>query len=165
MDVFTLSKGLSLPARGSQSLRSASAALAPEVKEPSVYQYAVVVWDRQHKNIYDIAFSPLAFINPPEVSLPKPYAGVPGSAMQYLHPTLGSLDFTRYRQFYPPSLGQAGLQFDTAHTLFPSGAEAEVRFQVRDAGPSEWRHVSIRVRWLDPDQHEVSSQVLAPSAD
>jgi len=165
VDVFTLAKGLGLPAQGSENLRSARAALAPEVKDPSVYQYAVVVWDRQRKNIYDIAFSPLAFINPPGVSLPKPYAGVPGSAMQYLHATLSSLDFARYRQYYPPSLGQASIQFDTAHTLFPSHAEAEVRFQVRDAGPSEWHHVSVRVRWLDPDQHEVSSQVLATSAD
>src|SRR5438093_1086571 len=165
VDVFTLAKGLGLPAQGSENLRSARAALAPEVKDPSVYQYAVVVWDRQRKNIYDIAFSPLAFINPPGVSLPKPYAGVPGSAMQYLHATLSSLDFARYRQYYPPSLGQASIQFDTAHTLFPSHAEAEVRFQVRDAGPSEWHHVSVRVRWLDPDQHEVSSQVLATSCD
>jgi LmbE family N-acetylglucosaminyl deacetylase len=165
VDVLTLAQGVTLAAHGTRSLTSDRAASAPQVKAPTAYQFAVVVWDRERKNIYAIAFSPLAFVHPPGVRLAEPYAGAPGAALQYLHPNLESLDFARYRQFYPSSLDRAAIEFDTAHTLFASGAEAEVRFRVRDPGPAAWPKVAINLHWLGPDKREISGQVLAPSAD
>lgn len=165
VDVFNLAKGVTLAAHGRRDFASDRAALAPDVKQPTAAQFAVVVWDRERRSIYAIAFSPLAFVHPPGVRLPEAYAGLPGAALQYLHPNLNSIDFTRYREFYPPALDRAAIEFDTSHTLFASGAEAQVRFRVRDPRAAPWQHVSLSVHWLGPDEREISSQVLAPSAN
>ncbi len=155
VDVVTIEEALSLPAGSEQELRSAKAAVARQVQHPSIQQYAVVVWDHDRKNIYDIAFSPEVFIQPIGVSAPRPYP------LQYVYPNLDAVNVTSYRNFYPPGLDSAAIQVDRAHTMVPSGSEVTLRFSVRNPTGQSWRGAAIRARLLDPDGRELTAKQVA----
>ena len=169
VDVVTIGEGLSLGAGEEHRLQSAQAAVAREVQppsegnaaavkkveQPSVQQYAVVVWDRERRNIYDIAFSSEVFIQPVGITEPKPYP------LQYVYPSLDDVNLTGYRHFYPPSLESASIQIDHQHTMYSLGSQPTLRFSVRNPTNVPWRGVSIRARLLDPQGKEVAAKVVA----
>jgi LmbE family N-acetylglucosaminyl deacetylase len=155
VDVVTIGEGLSLAAGGEQHLQSAKAAVAKQVQQPSVQQYAVVVWDHERKNIYDIAFSPEVFIQPGGTTEPIPYP------LQYVYPNLDAVNVTSYRHFYPPSLDSPAIQLDREHTMFPSGSDVTLRFSVRNPTERPWRGVTIRARLLDPQGKELAAKPVA----
>jgi LmbE family N-acetylglucosaminyl deacetylase len=169
VDVVTIGEGLSLPAGGEQHLQSAKAAVAKQVlppsdakaatakqvQKPSVQQYAVVVWDQERQNIYDIAFSSEVFVQPAGVTEPKPYP------LQYVYASLDDANVTSYRHFYPPGLDSAAIQIDREHTMFPSGSEATLRFSVRNPTDQPWRGVSIRARMADAQGKELATKQIA----
>jgi LmbE family N-acetylglucosaminyl deacetylase len=175
VDVETIAQGLSLPAGGEQHLESAQAAVAklpqpppqaqqtPEAKaaaakrakEPSVQQYAVVVWDGARRNIYDIAFSSEVFVQPAGITEPKPYP------LQYVYPSLDAVNVTSYRHFYPAGLDSGAIQIDHEHTMYPSGSEATVRFSLRNPTSQPWRGVNVRARLLDSKGKEVATRQIA----
>ena len=167
VDVVTIGEGLSLPAGGEQHLQSAKAAVAKQSTgttpsdanatqaKPSVQQYAVVVWDHERKNIYDIAFSSEVFIQPAGVTEPKPYP------LQYVFPNLDAVNVTSYRHFYPPSLDSPAIQIDREHTMFPSGSEVTLRFSVRNPTDQPWHGVTIRARLFDPEGKELATKQIA----
>jgi LmbE family N-acetylglucosaminyl deacetylase len=155
VDVQTIGEALSLPAGGEQHLQAAKAAVAKQVQHPSIQQYAVVVWDHDRKNIYDIAFSPEVFIQPSGVSEPKPYP------LQYVYPSLDAVTVTSYRYFYPPGLDSAAIQIDRAHTMFPSGSEVSLRFSVRNPTDQPWHGGTIRARLRDSGGRELAAKQVA----
>ncbi len=155
VDVVTIGEALSFAAGGEQELQSAKAAVAKPVKQPSVQQYAVVVWDKDRKNIYDIAFSSEVFIQPAGITEPKPYS------LQYVYPNLDAVNVTSYRHFYPPSLDSAAIQFEREHTMLVSGSEVRLRFSVRNPTDQPWRGVTIRARLFDPERRELATQQVA----
>ena len=175
VDVETIAQGLSLPAGGEQHLESTQAAVArlpqppqqaqqtPEAKaaaakrakEPSVQQYAVVVWDGARRNIYDIAFSSEVFIQPAGITEPKPYP------LQYVYPSLDAVNVTSYRHFYPAGLDTGAIQIDRERTMYPSGSEAPVRFSLRNPTGQPWRGVSVRARLLDSKGKELATRQIA----
>jgi len=154
VDVVTIGEGLHFIPRGSVTIR-AKGAVAKAVKQPSTQQYAVVVWDKDRKNIYDIAFSPEVFIQPVGITEPKPYP------LQYVYPSLDAINVSNYRHFYPPTLDSAAIQIDREHTMFPSGSEPELRFSVRNPTEQPWRGVSIRARLFDPQGKELAAKQIA----
>jgi len=175
VDVETIAQGLSLPSGGEQHLESAQAAVAklpqppqqaqqtPEAKaaaakrakEPSVQQYAVVVWDGARRNIYDIAFSSEVFVQSAGITEPKPYP------LQYVYPSLDAVNVTSYRDFYPAGLDTGAIQIDHGHTMYPSGSEAAVRFSLRNPTSQPWRGVSVRARLLDSKGKELAAKQIA----
>jgi len=155
VDVVTIGEGLSLPAGREQHLEFAKAAVAKQVQQPSVQQYAVVVWDHERQNIYDIAFSPEVFIQPGGITEPRPYP------LQYVYPNLDGVNVGSYRHFYPPSLDSAAIQIDREHTMFPSGSEVTLRFSVRNPTDQPWRGVTIRARLFDPERRELATKQVA----
>ena len=153
--MVTIGEALSLPAGGEQELQSAKAAVAKQVQHPSIQQYAVVVWDHDRKNIYDIAFSPEAFIQPPGVSRAKTISltirlSEPGRRQRY---QLSALLSSRPRF--------AAIHIDRAHTMFPSGSEVTLRFSVRNPTDQPWRGVTIRARLFDPEGKELAARQVA----
>lgn len=146
VDYETLASALALPPGAAREVRSARAAVVETVKQPTVAQYAVVVWDHARAHVLDIAFTSIVFVNPPGVRTPRPYAGPPGYPMQYLHPDLNSINTTNYRHFYPPELDSPAIRFDTTHTMFPAGGEGAVDFTVRDPASSPWHGASLSVK-------------------
>ena len=159
VDVTTLRDALALEPKGKARLLNPRAAVAKAVKQPTVQQYAVVVWDQERKNVYDIAFSPLAFIQPPGGDPGKPYP------LQYIYPDLGSVDTSSYRQFIRPTLDSAAIQFDRSHTMFASGSEAVVSFTVNNPTEQPWHGVTIRARLLGPDGKEQANNLVAAGVD
>ncbi len=155
VDVVTIGQRLSLPAGGEQHLESRNAAVAKQVKQPSIQQYAVVVWDHERQNIYDIAFSSEVFIRPAGITEPKPYP------LQYVYPNLGAVNVSSYRHFYPPGLDSVAIQIDREHTMYPSGGEATLRFSVRNPTDQPWRGVGIRVRLFNPRGKELTTKLVA----
>jgi LmbE family N-acetylglucosaminyl deacetylase len=154
VDVVTIGKGLHFIPHGSAEIY-AKAGVAKQVQQPSVQQYAVVVWDKDRKNIYDIAFSPEVFIQPLGVTEPKPYPS------QYVYPNLDAVRVSNYRHFYPAGVDSAAIQIDREHTMFPSGAEATLRFSVRNPTDQAWRGVTIRARLFDSQGKELAAKSVA----
>jgi LmbE family N-acetylglucosaminyl deacetylase len=152
VDVVAIGEGLSLSAGGEQHLQSAKAAVAKQVQQPSIQQYAVVVWDHERQNIYDIAFSPEVFIRPARVTEPEPYP------LQYVYPNLDDVNVTSYRHFYSPGLDSAAIQIDPEHTMYPSGSDVTLRFSVRNPTDQPWRGVTIRARLFDPQGKELATK-------
>jgi LmbE family N-acetylglucosaminyl deacetylase len=155
VDVVTIGEALRLPAVGALQLQSAKAAIAKQVQRPSVQQYAVVVWDHDRKNIYDIAFSPEVFIQPVGVTEPQPYP------LQYVYPNLDAINASNYRHFYPLGLDSAAIQINREHTMFPSGGDVTLRFSVRNPTDQPWRGVTIRARLFDPQGKEIAAKPVA----
>jgi LmbE family N-acetylglucosaminyl deacetylase len=155
VDVVVIGERLSLPAGGERHLQSAKAAVAKQVQQPSVQQYAVVVWDHERKNIYDIAFSPEVFIRPAGISGPRPYP------LQYVYPSLDAIDVNSYRHFYPAGAESAAIEIDREHTMFSSGAEATVRFSVRNPTDQPWRGVTISAHLFAPGGKEIIAKPVA----
>ena len=132
-----MAEGVSLAKHAEVDVRTGTPLVAKEVKQPAVQQYGVIVWDRERKNVYDIAFSSLVFIHPPGVDSPRPYP------LQYAYPDLRSVDTTSYRDFESPAQDTAAIQFNRAHTMFRIGSQANVQFSVRNPTDTAWPGVSI----------------------
>ena len=157
VDYATLAESLALPAGAEKEVHSARATVAADVKQPTVAQYAVVVWDKAREHVLDIAFTPIVFINPPGVRSPRPYAGPPGYPMQYLHPDLNSINTSAYRRFYPPEQDSPAIEFDTTHTMFAAGSTGSVNFSLRDPTESPWRGVVTSARLTGPQPAELAN--------
>jgi LmbE family N-acetylglucosaminyl deacetylase len=159
VDVVTLQDALALEPSGSARLQKPRAAVAKAVTQPTVQQYAVVVWDQERKDIYDIAFSPLAFIQPPGGDSRKLYPP------QYIYPDLTAVDTSSYRQFIRPELNSAAIQFDRNHTMFASGSEASVKFSVVNPTDEPWRGVTIGASLRSLGSAEFGKNLLAEKID
>lgn len=144
--IVVLNPSATVPASGVFSLRKEAVALAPDVKQATTHQYGVVVWDHARKQVLDIAFSRLLFVNPPGFTGPRPYPG------QYIYPNLTSVNVTSYRHFYPAGLDSAAISFDHDHTMFPPAGTAAVNYRVSDPGPDPWHGVRIEERLLNGDK-------------
>jgi len=160
-----LSEDFSLLAGQKSQLAVPNCAVAREVEKPAVHQYGVVVWDHERKNVYEISFSPTVFISPRGATASTPYP------QQYIYSDLGDVDTESYRQFYPSQFNSAAIQFDHAHTMFPTGGEAVVRFTLSNSTDAPWRGVSAVTRWVSQDGRELARNVsdktfdLIPGAD
>ena len=159
LHIVSLAKGLALPPHAEKQLSSPRAAVIGDVKQPAIHQYAVVVWDSDHKTVYDIAFSPLALVARAGVTEPKAYP------VGYPYPTLGTVDFTTYRNFYPAELDSAAIRLDRSHTMWATGSDAVAQFTVTNPTTVPWRGVSIRARLLTPAGCELRSEVVGEALD
>jgi LmbE family N-acetylglucosaminyl deacetylase len=158
-DIEKLQNGITLKPHQATAINAPHCAVANNVDQPTIKQYAAVVWDLDRKNVLAIAFTPLVFINPPGVTAPRPYP------LQYVYPSLEAVNTSSYRQFHPEPFGAGAIQFDTHHTQFPSGAEATVKFSLANSTDAAWRQVTVRARLLGPDGKERANQVVAEQID
>ncbi len=159
VDVFTIVKDLTLAPGKELEVRSARAAAAKSVTQASVQQYAVVVWDAQRQTAYDIAFSSLTFIQPPGDATEKPYP------LQYVFPSLKSVDTTSYRQFDRAESGSTAIQFDRARTMYAPGDAAVVKFAVINSTDQDWKGARIQASLRALGSAEFERQVVGESVD
>jgi LmbE family N-acetylglucosaminyl deacetylase len=157
--IVVLAASLALPAKGQQELRSARAAVAGAVKQPTFHQYGVVVWDHARKTVLDIAFSPLVIIHPPGVDSPRPYPG------QYVYPDLSAVNNFAYRHFYSTEMESPAIAFDHDHTLWPPGSNATVHFTLTNPTRSAWNGVTVLARLVSPAGSELARQVTDKLVD
>ena len=157
--IVTLADNLPLDAGAERVIQSSRAAVVPQVTQPTVHQYGVVVWDHGRKNVLAIAFSQLVFIRPPGADSPQPYPP------QYVHPQLSDVNTKNYRRFYPPGLDAGAIRFDSSHTMFMPGSDAAIKFSVQNPGSAPWKQISIVARLLGPEGEEVEKNILAERRD
>jgi len=158
-DIENLQTELTLKPHQRTGINAPHCAEANNVEQPTIKQYAAVVWDHDRKNVLAIGFTPLVFINPPGVVASRPYP------LQYVYPSLDKVDTSSYRHFHPEPFGAGAIQFDPHHTQFPSGAEATVKFSLANPTDTAWRQVTVRARLLGPDAKEQGSQVVVERID
>ena len=157
-DIDKLQNDITLKPHQRGQFGSSRCAEAKNVDQATIKQYAAVVWDHDRKNVYAIGFSPLVFVNPPGVVAPRPYP------LQYVYPSLEAVNTSSYRQFHPEPYGADAIQFDTHHTLFPSGTEATVKFSLANPTDAPWRQVTVRARLLGPGRLANFLNQLSPRA-
>lgn len=157
--VVTIEPNLNLPAGGKKTFHAAGVETADNVKQPSTRQYGVVVWDHARKTVLDISFSPLAIVQPPGITEPKPFSG------WYMYPTLNAVNTESYRRFYPVGLESPAIQFDRSHTMFPTGGKVEAKFTVKNPTVETWKGISIRTRVIDPSGNQLSQETEAGPID
>ena len=160
-EIANLQNAFTLKPHQRIAINPSRCAVAKKVEQPAIEQYAAVVWDHDRKNVYAIAFTPLVFVNPPGVVAPRPYPS------QYLYSSLEAeaVKIANYRHFRPEPFAAGAIQFDTHHTLFPSGGTATVRFSLANPTDEAWRQVMVRARLLDPDGTEQANQVVTERVD
>ena len=158
-DITTLESEFNLLPHQRTSFSASACTVARNVDQPTIKQYTAVVWDHERKNVLAIALTPLVFVNPPGVVTPRPYP------LQYVYPSLDSVNTASYRNFHPAPFASSAIQFDTRHTQFPSGVEAMVKFALANPTEAAWRQVMVRVRLLGPDGIEVANRVVADGVD
>ena len=158
-NIEALQSGISLKPHQKLDAGSARCAAAKSVTQPAIQQFAAVVWDRERKNVYDIAISPLVFVHPPGGETTPPYPP------QFMYPELSAVNTTAYRSFLPPDPRGGAISFDTEHTMFPLGSAATARFSVRDPFEQPWGGVAIRASLRAPDGAELGEKVLAQNVD
>jgi len=157
--VFTIVKSLELKPGIETEVRSGRAAIAKTVSQPTVQQYAVVVWDEARKNVYDIAFSSLTFTQPTNGRDRTVYP------RQYLYPNLAAVDTSSYRQFARPEYGSTAVQFDSSHTMYEPGDEARVKFTVVNSTDQPWRGVKVQASLRALGSAEFARQTLGEGLD
>lgn len=138
--------------------RAVLGAGAPErhekVPPPEVDFYTVAVWNRDRTVLYDMQFTAPVIVRPVDRDMPKPY----GRA--FTHPYNSDIDFTRYRQFYPPSLVSPDITVDHSHTLYRPGDKVRVEAVLRNTSNQEWRGLELRGEVLDSRGNPIHSMSL-----
>jgi LmbE family N-acetylglucosaminyl deacetylase len=159
VDTFPIVSALTLKPDAEVEVRSARAAVARNVAEPTVQQYAVVVWDHERKIVYDIAFSALTFIRPPGETSREPYPP------QYVYPSLDAVNTTAYQDFLHPGLNSGALEFDRSHTMYAAGDIATVKFTLVNPTDQPWRGLKIRASLRSLGSASFGEEPLAEGVD
>ncbi|HEX5483970.1 MAG TPA: PIG-L family deacetylase [Terriglobia bacterium] len=119
-----------------------------KVPSPEVDRYTIAVWDQGRQNLLDMQFSHEAIVREPGRVLPKPYS------RNYTHPYNDEIDFTKYREFYPPGFISPAISLDRSHTLYRPGDLVTVNATVKQLWPG-FRGLDVAIR--DPQGKEVWS--------
>jgi len=118
-----------------------------EVAPPEADRYTIAVWDHDRKNLLDMQFSTQVIVREPDRVLPKPYS------RNYTHPYNKDVDFSKYREFYPPGYISPVLTLDRFRTLYRPGDHVNILGSLAPPGTGIF-HVEVR----DPSGKEVSSR-------
>ncbi len=128
-----------------------------KVPPPEVDQYTLAVWNRERTVLYDMQFSPAAIIRPADRDLPKPYG------LNFTHRYNPDIDFTKYREFYPPGLVSSAISIDRARTLYRPGEPVILKTTLKrfESGQKAALHLAVR----DGSGKEIStSEIPSPAS-
>ncbi|HEV2383210.1 MAG TPA: PIG-L family deacetylase [Terriglobia bacterium] len=127
-----------------------------QVAPPEADRYTIAVWDHDRKNLLDMQFSPQVIVREPGRVLPKPYS------RNFTHPYNEEIDFSKYREFYPPGHASPMISLDESHTLYTPGDDFELKAKIRAPLPeSGGLHFEIR----DEQVREVWTSDVVPAMD
>ena len=91
---------------------------------PEVDRYTIAVWNHSRKDLLDMQFSPQVIVRQPDRLMPKPYS------RDYTHPYNDEIDFTNYREFYPPGYLSPEISIDHSRTMYRLGESFTLRATV-----------------------------------
>jgi LmbE family N-acetylglucosaminyl deacetylase len=131
---------------------------APERHEktppPEVDKYTVAVWSADHTVLYDMQFTPLAIVQPPDRDLPIPYS------RNFTHPYNSDIDYVNYRYFYPPGAVSRFITVDHSRTLYRPGDRVRIAATLKNSGDEAWSGAEFRTTILDPAGNAVQKVTL-----
>ncbi len=87
---------------------------------PETDRYTIAVWDHDRANLLDMQFSPQVVVREPDRVLPKPYS------RNFTHPYNDEIDFSKYREFYPPGQVSSVITLDRFRTMYRPGDHVNV---------------------------------------
>jgi LmbE family N-acetylglucosaminyl deacetylase len=91
-----------------------------EVAPPETDRYTIAVWDHDRANLLDMQFSTQVIVREPDRVLPKPYS------RNFTHPYNDEIDFSKYREFYPPGQVSPVINLDRSRTMYRPGDHVNV---------------------------------------
>jgi LmbE family N-acetylglucosaminyl deacetylase len=127
---------------------------------PEVDQYTVAVWNADRTVLYDMQFSKPAIIRTASSELPKPY-----SNLAYTHPYNSDIDFTKYREFYPPGEVSSAIRLDQSHTMLRAGDVLAVIGSLSNRGREAWSGLELRAVISDASGKRIHESALASNLD
>ena len=104
---------------------------------PEVDRYTVAVWDHDRQDLLDMQFSPQVIVREPGQTLPKPYS------RNFTHPYNDEIDYSKYREFYPPGYSSPVISLDHSRTLYQPGDDVTLKATVKSL-PGTGLHLEIR---------------------
>ncbi|MGH9397807.1 MAG: PIG-L family deacetylase [Terriglobia bacterium] len=177
LGLVVLREELNIPAHGSVTLPMEAAGVAAflqgsqvavmgaggparhdQVPPPEIDRYTIAVWDRGRKDLLDMQFSSQVIVREPDRVLPKPYS------RNYTHPYNDEIDFTKYRQFYPPSYISPVISLDHSRTFYRPGDDVVIQAKVNH-GQGLPVPTSLRVAITDQRGRRVFSRLSPLSRD
>ncbi len=126
-----------------------------KVAPPEVDSYTVAVWNADRTVLYDMQFTTPAIVRPPDRDLPKPYS------RNFTHPYNSDIDFTKYREFYPPGMLSPAITLERAHTLYRPGDTAHLKATLKNTSETPWHDMALRAEFTDANGKLVHSATLA----
>ena len=121
---------------------------------PEVDTYTVALWNAERTRLYDMQFSPQAIVRTWDRALPKPYS------RNFTHPYNSFIDYTKYREFYPPGQISAAIRVDPSHTLYRPGEAVNISATVKNTWNESLAGASLQARISDSKAGEVYSGTL-----
>ncbi|MGH9401277.1 MAG: PIG-L family deacetylase [Terriglobia bacterium] len=110
-----------------------------KIPPPEVDRYTIAVWNHGRKDLLDMQFSPQVIVRQPGRVAPKPYS------RNYTHPYSDEIDFTRYREFYPPGYVSSVVSIDRSRTMYTPGEAFTLRATINAAqGDAGGFHMGIK---------------------
>src|SRR6266568_2713048 len=93
---------------------------------PEVDHYTVALWDSGRSLLYDMQFSPFAVVRGSSFDPRKPYS------YNFTHPYNSDIDYTKYREFYPPGEISSVVAIAQERTLYRPGDHVELTVTLRN---------------------------------
>ena len=116
---------------------------------PEVDHYTVALWDSGRSLLYDMQFSPFAVVRGSGRDPRKPYS------YNFTHAYNSDIDYTKYREFYPPSEISRAITLDHSHTLLRRGDLVPVKGSVKNPTQEEWKNLELRGEITDTAGHSL----------
>ena len=130
-----------------------------KVPPPEVNSYTVAVWNAERSILYDMQFTTPAVVRSPDHERPTPYG------RNFTHPYNSDIDFTKYREFYPPDRVSSAIALDRGRTLFRPGDHFTVKATLKNPGEAAWKGADFRGEVLDADGKVLHTANLASGLD
>jgi LmbE family N-acetylglucosaminyl deacetylase len=130
-----------------------------KVPPPEVNSYTVAVWNAERSILYDMQFTTPAVVRSPDHERPTPYG------RNFTHPYNSDIDFTKYREFYPPDRVSSAIALDRGRTLFRPGDHFTVKATLKNPGEAAWKGADFRGEVLDADGKVLHTANLASGVD
>ncbi len=130
-----------------------------KVPFPEVDSYTVAVWNADRTVLYDMQFTTPAIVRAPGRDLPKPYG------RNFTHPYNSDIDYTKYRQFYPPGMVSSVITVDHVRTLYRPGDKFHAAVTLNNTEPTAISNAELHAIIHDSAGKQVHTMVLTFGID
>ncbi len=130
-----------------------------KIPPPEVDQFTLAVWNADRAVLYDMQFSAPAIVRAPDRELPKPYSH------NFTHSYNSDIDFSKYREFYPPGEISSAITVDHQRTLFRPGERVSVKASLKNPGEQAWNGLALRAEVYNSKRERVDATTLLSTFD